>query len=127
MGGTAHQYTPQPIPLQVTEIKILPDRMPLSTLQFTERLGYRQENAIDMLTMGCYQTLWALRLHLEPQFDNLDEQDRQVLELARRWMGFVDFPKDADGREALRNSWQCQRTSCVFYTHHCLHGECKPL
>ena len=115
------------LPLQVTEIKILPDRMPLSTLQFTERLGYRQENAIDMLTMGCYQTLWALRLHLEPQFDNLDEQDRQVLELARRWMGFVDFPKDADGREALRNSWQCQRTSCVFYTHHCLHGECKPL
>ena len=53
------------LPLQVEAVKIYPDEMPLSTLQFTERLGYRQENAIHMLTMGCYHTLWALRSHLE--------------------------------------------------------------
>jgi hypothetical protein len=39
--------------------------MPLRTLAFTERLGYRKEFAIEMLTMGCYNTLWALRKHLD--------------------------------------------------------------
>ena len=56
--------------------------MPLSTLQFTERLGYRQENTLKMLTMGCYNALWALRQHLEAQkAADLDERDRVALGL----------------------------------------------
>ncbi|WP_304509264.1 BatA domain-containing protein, partial [Anaerotignum sp.] len=48
------------LPLQVNQITIHPEEMPMSTLQFTERLGYRKKNAIEMLTMGCYNTLWTL-------------------------------------------------------------------
>lgn len=47
----------QELPLHVEEVKIYPKQMPLDSLRFTERLGYRKENAIQMLTMGCYNTL----------------------------------------------------------------------
>ncbi len=96
--------------------------MPLSTLQLTGRLGYRQENALAMLTMGCHNTLWAIRSHLEPQRGLLDDQDRRALALARKWMGVEGWPADAAGKEDLRKAWRCQRTACVFHPHHCAHG-----
>jgi hypothetical protein len=114
------------LPLQVDEVKIHPEEMPLSTLQFTERLGYRQENAINMLTMGCYNTLWALRAHLEEQ-KNLDDHEQAVLSLAQKWMGFDTWPEDGSEQEQLSDSWACQRASCVYHAHHCLRGANKPL
>jgi hypothetical protein len=110
------------LPLQVNEVIVYPDKMPLSTLQFTERLGYRQENAINMLTMGCYQTLWALRGHLEDNKKNLDAQDQMALELTKKWMGIEELPDENEEREELRQSWSCQRTECVFHRQHCSHG-----
>jgi hypothetical protein len=96
--------------------------MPLNTLQFTERLGYRHENALAMLSMGCYNTLWALRNHLEDQSDPLDEQDQQTLALARKWMGVENWPKRRDRDETFRKAWRCQRAACVYYAEHCRHG-----
>jgi hypothetical protein len=112
------------LPLNVEEIKIYPERMPLSTLAFTERLGYRKENAIDMLSMGCYSTLWALRSHLENQGGKRDGQDEQVLDLAKKWMGFETWPakrsKDtSDQLESLRKEWRCTRSECLFHGTYC--------
>ena len=111
------------LPLHVEEVKIYPQEMPLSTLQFTERLGYRQDNALKMLTMGCYNALWALQAHLEAQSEAaLDDRDRVALGLVRRWTGMAGLPKEQAEQEALHKSWQCQRTACVFHAGICAHG-----
>lgn len=110
------------LPLHVETVKIYPGEMPLSTLQFTDRLGYRQENALNMLTMGCYNTLWSLRNHLEQPGNLVDELDHQVLAMTRRWMGDQVWPKDYDERQVLEEQWRCQRTQCVFHAVHCPHG-----
>jgi hypothetical protein len=111
------------LPLHVEEVKIYPEEMPLSTLQFTERLGYRQENALKMLTMGCYNALWALRQHLEAQkAAELDARDQVALGLVRRWMGIAQWPETQPELEPLRTTWQCQRTACVFHAGICAHG-----
>ena len=104
--------------MHVEPIEIYPDAMPMSTLQFTERLGYKKENAIRMITVGCYNTLWALRKHLEKK-KNRDEMDDRAWGLSRKWMGFEDWPDNVGEREA---SWQCQRKSCVFYEGYCPRG-----
>ena len=122
MEDWAEEILSDQLPLQVRAVKIYPEEMPLSTLQLTGRLGYRQENALAMLTMGCYNTLWAVRSHLEAQRDDLDDQDRQGLALARKWMGVESWPADAVEQEKLRKAWCCQRTACVFHSHHCPHG-----
>ncbi len=122
MEGWAEEILRDQLPLQVRAVKIYPEEMPLSTLQLTGRLGYRQENALAMLTMGCYNTLWAIRSHLEAPEDPLDDQDRQGLALARKWMGVDTWPADAAEQEKLRKAWRCQRTACVFHPHHCAHG-----
>ena len=113
----------QRLPLHVNPVEIYPDAMRLDTLQFTTRLGFRHENAIDAMTMGCYNTFWRLRSYLEgkehtPEFD---EVDRQTLSLARRWMGFEQWP-DPELREELRERWLCQRARCPFHARHCPHG-----
>ena len=111
------------LPLQVNVIKIFPEKMPLDTLQFTERLGYRKENAIKMLTMGCYNTLTALRRHLEqlgPQ--ELDTQDKVTLSLVQKWMGNTAWPKDTAEHEKFCQDWHCQRSACVFHSQFCIHG-----
>ena len=122
MQAWAEEILTEQMPLQVQAIKIYPEQMPLSTLQLTGHLGYRQENALAMLTMGCHNTLWAIRSHLESQRGLLDDQDRRALALARKWMGVEGWPADAAGKEDLRNGWRCQRTACVFHPHHCAHG-----
>ncbi|HLA99533.1 MAG TPA: patatin-like phospholipase family protein [Anaerolineales bacterium] len=125
------------LPLHVDMVRIFPESMPLSTLQFTERFGYRQENALQMLTMGCYNTLWALREHLEAQPPS-DDQDQEALALAQKWMGFDEWPvreraKEVDEDERLKEaylqqmadlqaSWRCTRTACVFHANVCPHG-----
>jgi predicted acylesterase/phospholipase RssA len=123
MANWAENILDNLLPLQVTTVKIHPEEMPLSTLQFTERLGYRHENALAMITMGCYNTLSALRNHLERQKDNLDEHDQQSLALARKWMGGESSPPDPVGSNRSRPAWQCQRTACVFHADHCPHGK----
>jgi hypothetical protein len=119
------------LPLHVDEIKVYPDKMSLSTLQFTERLGYRQQSGIEMISMGCYNTLWAMRNHLENLgADECDELDERALRLARRWMGVENWPKPGQGEEAgaqaqlaaLQDGWKCTRKECVFHDRHCLHG-----
>lgn len=120
------------LPLHVEEIKIYPDKMSLSTLQFTERLGYRQKSAIEMITMGCYNTLWTLRNHLESLKPQRCDEDGKSLDLARKWMGIPEWPrqsdKDADRFEVeaklemLHGSWQCTRQECLFHNQYCLHG-----
>jgi len=125
------------LPLHVEMVRIFPESMPLSTLQFTERFGYRQENALKMLTMGCYNTLWALREHLERQPPS-DDQDEEALALAKKWMGFEKLPvlkRSSDETENeklkeeyvnqmtdLQTSWRCTRTACVFHAKVCPHG-----
>lgn len=47
------------LPMNVRALEIFPDEMNMSTWNFTERLGYRREKALKMLTMGCYNTLWT--------------------------------------------------------------------
>ena len=111
------------LPLHVEAVKVFPQEMPLGTLQFTERLGYRKDNAISMLTMGCSDTLWTLRMHLETDTANQDDQDRQVLATAKKWMGFEALPKDAAAQASLKTSWRCQRTACAFYNGFCSHGK----
>ena len=111
------------LPLHVEAVKIYPEKMPLSTLQFTERLGYKQENAIQMLTMGCYNTLDTVRTRLEDQkWDNLDEHDQRALTLARHWTGDVWQAPDPVIPDKKRPLWHCQWTSCAFYAEACLHG-----
>ncbi|MCL7454664.1 MAG: hypothetical protein M8467_16615 [Anaerolineae bacterium] len=122
MAGWTGNIVDNLLPVQVTAVKIHPEQMPLSTLQFTERLGYRHENPLDMLTMGCYNTLWALRNHLEGQRVDLDEHDQRSLALTRKWMGGEPWPADAARQEDLRKAWRCQRTACVFHAAHCAHG-----
>jgi hypothetical protein len=124
MEAWAQDLVDDRLPLQVDVVRIYPEAMPLGTLQFTERLGYREENGIAMLTMGCHNTLWALRAHLEGQ-SPLDAHDRQVLALARKWMGFDTWPEEASERETLRSTWRCQRSVCIFHPYHCPHGECR--
>lgn len=114
------------LPIDVEEVKIYPEKMPLSTLQFTKRLGYRKENAIEMLTMGCYNTLWALRSHLEEQPSSaFDDLDRKVMPLVKKWMGVENWPTTSGELESLRQNWQCQRTACVYHARYCLHGAVK--
>ena len=122
MEAWAEEMLGDQMPLQVKAVKIYPEEMPLSTLQLTARLGYRQENALAMLTMGCYNTLWAIRSHLEAQQGTLDSQDQQALALARKWMGVDAWPTDAAGQEDLRRAWRCRRSACVFHPRHCPHG-----
>jgi hypothetical protein len=122
MSEWAAEIVDERLPLYVNEIRVYPEKMPLSTLQFTERLGYRRDNAIDMLTMGCYNTLWAVRRHLEEQRNRLDDRERQVLALARKWIAVDEWPADAHRRDELRQAWPCQRTACAFYAQHCPHG-----
>ncbi|MEP7357430.1 MAG: patatin-like phospholipase family protein [Anaerolineales bacterium] len=111
------------LPLQVEAVKIYPEEMPLDTLQFTERLGYKKDNAIQMLTMGCYKTLDTLRTRLEPvKAEDLDEQDQVVLTLARKWTGDGWQPPDPAVPEKARPVWHCQRTACVFHATACRHG-----
>ena len=111
------------LPLHVEPIEIYPDEMTLDTLQFTERLGFQMENAVQALTMGCYNTFWALRSHLEKRegAGELDDLDREALRLARKWMGEV-WPSETEELQAWRNQWQCRRTACVFHARHCRHG-----
>jgi len=123
MAEWAEERVAQDLPLHVEEVKIYPEEMPLGTLQFTERLGYRKENAIRMLAMGCYNTLFTLLAHMEEQGqDDLDAQDQQVLSLVRKWMAVNEWPEEAEERERLRQNWRCQRTACVFHAQHCPHG-----
>lgn len=122
MEGWAENIIGDRLPLQVEAVKIYPEEMPLSTLQFTERLGYRKDNAISMLMMGCYNTLWALHGHLEEQNNNLDALDQQVLTLAKKWMGIDTWPEDLAEQKNIRETWRCQRSACVFHAHHCPHG-----
>lgn len=110
------------LPLQVNQIVIHPEQMPMSTLQFTERLGYRKQNAIDMLTMGCYETLWTLLSNLDEGSAHFDDKDRVALDLVRKWTGVEEMPKDTLARNDLQKKWQCRRTSCVYHAKHCHHG-----
>jgi len=124
MESWANDELRESLPLHVEEIKIYPERMPLTTLAFTERLGYRKDNAIEMLTMGCYNTLWALRTHLEDQGARRDEQDEQVLQMAKKWMGFETLPDKgnenySDQLETLRKGWRCTRSECLFHGTDC--------
>ena len=120
--GWAENIVSNRLPLHIDAVKIYPEEMPLSTLQFTERLGYRQDNALAMLTMGCHNTLWTLREHLEGQGSSLDAQDKQTLSLARKWMGSEPWPQGHKEQENLRQTWRCQRTACVFHAQHCRRG-----
>jgi hypothetical protein len=111
---------------EVDEITIRPEKMPMSSIQLTDRLGYRKQNAIDMLTMGCYNTLWTLLSYLDQggkHFEIADlDQDRAVLELVTKWTGIEQIPDDTEARKELQQSWRCQRTACVYHDHHCPRG-----
>jgi hypothetical protein len=110
------------LPLHVNPIEIHPEEMPMRTLQFTERLGYKPQNAIRMMTSGCYSTLWSLFVHLtrKPQHE-LDERDASTLRMARRWMG-LEGEAMPDATPGLQRSWRCQRVQCIFHARHCRHG-----
>jgi hypothetical protein len=130
MKGWAEDMLASKLPLQVDEVKIYPEDMTLSTLQFTERLGYKQKNAIDMITMGCYNTLSTIKERLETQqkLDSLeeakprvegrrqlrmDDQDKKSLALVNKWMSF---------KEGSTQDWVCMHEECVFHSKHCAHG-----
>ena len=111
------------LPLQVNIVKVYPESMPMSTLQFSERLGYRKEKAIEMLTMGCYNTLIALRRYLEEQkTQDRDPQDQSALGLVQKWMGNTPWPEEAIQQEQFSRDWSCQRTACVYHSQFCIHG-----
>jgi hypothetical protein len=122
MLGWTEEILARRLPLHVEEIKIFPEEMPLGTLQFTERFGYRKDNALKMLTMGCYNTLWALRKHFEAQANSLDEQDRKAFQLVVKWMDIDQWPAGASQVEELVETWRCQRTSCLFHEQYCRRG-----
>jgi hypothetical protein len=110
------------LPLHVNPIEIHPEEMPMRTLQFTERLGYKKENAIRMITSGCYSTLWTVHDYLTTKSKSgLDEHDQSALDMARKWMGLEEDMIPAD-KTALQKAWRCQRTQCVFHANHCRHG-----
>jgi predicted acylesterase/phospholipase RssA len=110
------------LPLHVNPIEIHPEEMPMRTLQFTERLGYRSENAIRMMTSGCYSTLWSLYDYLaDKSRAGLDERDEITLRMAQRWMGLEGEDRPNPTRE-LQKSWRCRRTRCAFHARHCRHG-----
>ena len=95
------------LPLQVETIKIYPQNMPLTTLQFTERLGYKKENAIQMLAMGCYSTLDSLRTRLEKKgWESLDAHDRRALDLQRHLLRQDLRRRRGGGRLLLLGSQQ---------------------
>jgi hypothetical protein len=116
------------LPLHVDTVKIYPEKMPLNTLQFTERLGYKKENAVQMLAMGCASTLDSLRARLEARSDkegweSLDPHDQRALSLARKWTGDSwQAPAHAEALGQARPVWQCQRTACAFHALVCPHG-----
>jgi hypothetical protein len=110
------------LPLHVNQITIHPEEMPMSTLQFTERLGYRKQNAIEMLTMGCYNTLWTLRSYLDGGGKDYDDLDQVVTDLVTKWTGIDELPEEIEARNGLQQIWQCQRTACVYHAQHCAHG-----
>jgi hypothetical protein len=122
MADWADEIMAKRLPLHVEEVKIFPEEMPLGTLQFTERFGYRKENAIKMLTMGCYNTLWAQRVHFERHRNSLDEKDQKAFQLVSKWIGVEEWPDGASDVEKLRESWHCQRTACVFHERFCRRG-----
>ncbi len=130
MKDWAEDMLASKLPLQVDEVKIYPDDMTLSTLQFTERLGYKQKNAIDMITMGCYNTLTTIKQRLDTlqkldeaevtkprvagkRQQRMDEQDKKSLALVNKWMSPKEDPK---------LGWMCTRENCVFHQAHCAHG-----
>jgi hypothetical protein len=116
------------LPLRVDTVKIYPEKMPLNTLQFTERLGYKKENAVQMLAMGCASTLDSLRARLEARskaegWENLDEHDQRALTLARKWTGDLwQAPDLPEAPDRVRPVWQCQRAACAFHALVCPHG-----
>lgn len=110
------------LPLHVNPIEIHPEEMPMRTLQFTERLGYRSPNAIRMITSGCYSTLWSLYAHLASKArGGLDEQDELTLTMARHWMG-LEGEERPNATPELQNEWRCRRVQCIFHERHCRHG-----
>jgi len=114
MRAWAEEMLSEKLPLHVEEIKIYPDKMSLSTLEFTERLGYRQNDAIEMITMGCYNTLLTIRDRLKDLgTEERDAQDEKSLLLVNKWMEF-------DNRS--EKDWLCKRDNCVFHKDHCNHG-----
>jgi hypothetical protein len=96
------------LPLHVDEVKICPDDITLSTQQCTEGLGYKQENAIDMITMGCYNTLDTIHKRLT----EMDEQGRISFALAKKrsWMR-----KDPNGAGPVHEQ-------IVYFTRSIAHG-----
>lgn len=99
------------LPLHVDEVKIYPDDMALSTLQFTERLGYKKDNAVSMITMGCYNTLVTVRKRLDGMKPGeMDGQDKISWELVKKWI---------PGKEGSPQEWRCTRKDCVFYKRFC--------
>ena len=118
----AQEMLGKKMPLHVSEIKVYPEKMPLDTLQFTERMGFSQQNAVEMTAMGCYNTLWALRSQLEQPKNVWDDFDTETLALVRKRMGGDPWPQDPGELEKLHGSWRCQYTSCVFHARHCAHG-----
>ena len=130
------------LPLDLNIIKIHPDEMPLHTVAFTERLGYDREKGLEMITMGCYNTLWDLRVYLEEKATyKRDDSDQCTLKLTQTWVniGAQDWPnkrKKKDGSKkdiaeyymelrTLRDNWVCERTQCIFHQKHCAHGHAK--
>lgn len=112
----------QKLPMHVNPIEIHPEEMPMRTLQFTERLGYKGENAIRMITSGCYSTLWDLHEYLSNKLEDCeDAHDERALWLAKHWMGLDADELPAD-KTALRQAWRCRRVQCVFHAKHCRHG-----
>lgn len=110
----AEEMLSEKLPLHVEEVKIYPDKMSLSTLEFTERLGYRQNDAVEMITMGCYNTLWTIRNRLKDLGpEERDAQDEKSHLLVNKWM-------EADNRP--EKDWLCKRDDCIFHKDHCLHG-----
>jgi len=112
------------LPLHVDTVKIYPEEMPLGTLQFTERLGYKKENAVQMLAMGCANTLDSLRARLETRVkeegeEGLDAHDQRAFSLVKQWTGSLWRDKDAD---QTRPVWRCQWTACAFHARACSHG-----
>jgi hypothetical protein len=92
-----------------------------------------EENAIEMITMGCYNTLWTMRNHLENLGpDDRDQRDEASLLLSRKWMGVETWPqqrgrgidaiKAQERLDALRDDWGCTRKECLFHARHCAHG-----
>jgi len=118
----AEDIIDQKLPMHINKVIIYPDEMPMSTLQFSERLGYRQDNAVRMLTMGCYRTLEAIFNHLVKDPNKFDPVDQTAFDLTLKWMGIQAIPKNQTEVETSLQNWKCQRTTCVFHTGICPRG-----